>query len=107
MTGMTVSGFDPPADPVYILLEWASPVSLFSVVTNLFLGVPNSSGIASTVIVDLQRNVFTNIIVLRTLFGEDVPVWYLHPAIGLVGLLLWFGIPFGTAILRFRAGDIG
>lgn len=107
VTGMTVSGFDPPADPVYILLEWASPISLFSVVTNPLLGVSNSSGIASTVIVDLQPNVFTNIIVLRTLFGVDVPVWYLHPAIGLVGLLLWFGIPFGAAIMRFRVGDIG
>jgi ABC-2 type transport system permease protein len=37
----------------------------------------------------------------------DIPVWYLHPAMGLVGLLLWFAVPFGAALMQFRRGDLG
>lgn len=106
-TGMQVSGFEPPADPLYLLLEWLPPISLFNVATNPLLGVPNSSGPASWVIIDLQPLVVTNTIVVRTVLGMDIPVWYLHPAMGLVGLLLWFAVPFGAALMQFRRGDLG
>ncbi|CQR52579.1 ABC transporter permease [Haloferax massiliensis] len=103
LTGTAVNGFSPPASPTYLLLRWAPPASLYHVVTNALLGVPNSAGNAAGVLTDaLQSNVFSNIVVVRAAYGADVPVWYLHPAVALGELLCWFALPVALALISYR-----
>lgn len=102
LTGTAVSGFAPPASPTYLLLRWLPPISLYRVVTNAILGVPNSAGNAMGVITDLQPNVFTNTVVVKTAYGADVPAWYLHPAVAFGELLLWFALPVAVAMVVYQ-----
>lgn len=107
VTGRAVDTLSPPADATYFLLSWMMPTNLFRVLTNQLLNTPNSSGPALAVLTNvLQPSVTTNIIMLRSVFGTDVPVWYLHPGIGAVGLMLWFGISLAFAITVFNNIDL-
>lgn len=105
-TGTSVNGFAPPDNPLYLFVRWLPPLQLFNVVTNAIIGVPNSAGPATGVISELQPNAFSNIVVVQIDYGAAVPVWYLHPLVAFVQLLLWFVIPFGVARSLYRHRSI-
>ena len=106
VTGESVTGFNPPNEPLYVLLRWLPPVGVPNVVTNAILEIPNSAGPASSVIRDLQPNVFSNMVVVRQHYGSDVPVWYLHPSVALGLLFLWLILPLGVALWVYRTRNI-
>ncbi|MCD2205128.1 ABC transporter permease [Halobacterium sp. KA-6] len=106
LSGTTVSGFSPPANPLYLVVRWLPPLRLSTVVTNAILSVPNSAASATNVIRELQPNQFSNLIVVRIQYGSDVPVWYLHPSVALVELLLWALVPFAVAVALYRRRSI-
>jgi len=106
LSGTTVSGFSPPTDPLYLVVRWLPPFRLSTVVTNAILGVPNSAAAAPDVIRELQPNQFSNLVVVRIQYGSDVPVWYLHPSVALVELLLWALVPFAIAVTLYRRRSI-
>jgi len=101
-TGTSVDGFAPPDNPIFVFVRWLPPLRLFNVVTNPILGVPNSAASAAGVISDLQENVFSNIVVVQSAYGSNVPVWYLHPTVAFVELILWCVIPFGVALVLYQ-----
>jgi ABC-2 type transport system permease protein len=102
VTGTSVSGFAPPDNPIFLFVRWVPASRLFTVVTNAILEVANAAAPAASVIQNLQPNVFSNIVIPRLAYGVDVPVWYLHPAVSLVELLLWFVVPFGVALVLYQ-----
>lgn len=106
VVGVQASGVNPPRDPLFLVARWATPTALFTVGSNFLLGVPNSGASASVVYQDLQPNVFTNIVVVRQVFGTDVPIWYLHPLAGVAALTLWVVVPLALAIYRFERTDL-
>ncbi|ELY67035.1 ABC-type transport system involved in multi-copper enzyme maturation, permease component [Natronobacterium gregoryi SP2] len=106
VTGTAVTGFNPPENLLYVLLRWLPPGSLYNVATNYIIDVPNSGAISSLVISHLQPNRISNAVVVRISYGTDVPVWYLHPSVGLVGLLLWFVVPLGLSALVHRRRSV-
>ncbi|MDL0123461.1 MULTISPECIES: ABC transporter permease subunit [Halobacterium] len=106
LSGTAVSGFSPPTNPLYLVARWLPPLRLPFVVTNAIIGVPNSAGPATSVLGDLQPNVFSNLIVVRLQYGADVPVWYLHPFVALIAVLLWALVPFAVAVALHRRRNI-
>ena len=106
VTGVSANGFNPPSDPLYLLLRWIPPLRLPNVVTNAIIGVPNSAAPASSVIRELQPNQFSNIVVARLAYGTDVPAWFLHPSVALGQLLLWLILPLGVALWVYRTKNI-
>jgi len=106
LSGTTVSGFSPPNNPLYVVVRWLPPFRLSTVVSNVIIGVPNSAVSATNVIKELQPNQISNLVVVRIQYGSDVPVWYLHPSVALVELLLWALVPFAVAVALYRHRSI-
>nr|WP_245708116.1 ABC transporter permease subunit [Halobacterium jilantaiense] len=106
MSGASVSGFSPPSNPLYMVVRWLAPFQLSNVVTNAIIDVPNSAAPATAVISNLQPNHFSNQVVVQLEYGSDVPVWYLHPSVALVELLLWVLVPFAVAVVIYRSRSI-
>lgn len=104
--GVSVSGFEPPSNPVFLFIRWLPPFQLSNVVTNAIIGVPNSAAQAVGVLRDLQPNQFSNLVVARLAYGSDVPAWYLHPGVAFVQLLLWVVVPLGAAVWFYRSRDL-
>nr|WP_190303803.1 ABC transporter permease subunit [Haladaptatus sp. R4] len=108
VTGHAVNLLHPPNDPAYFLLKWLLPQNLYRVLTNWLLGVPNSSGTALFVISDvLQPSTISNITTVRSVFGTDIPVWFLHPILTMVGLVLLLGVSQIFSVLVFSRSDLG
>ncbi len=106
VSGTNVSGFTPPSNPFYLVIRWFPPLQLSNVVMNAIIGVPNSSAPATGVISNLQPNQFSNEVVVRLHYSSDVPVWYLHPSVALVELILWVLIPSTVALAFYRTRSI-
>jgi ABC-type transport system involved in multi-copper enzyme maturation permease subunit len=105
VTGIPVSGFDPPAaGPLFLLLR-LSPGGAYRVLTNWLLGVGNSADMYSHVLTKLQPNVTTNAYVVEATFPPGTAPLYLHESLGLVVLLAWFVGPLVVARYRFNRGD--
>ncbi|WP_238593408.1 ABC transporter permease [Natronobacterium lacisalsi] len=106
VSGASVSGFTPPSNPLYLVIRWLPPLQLSNVVMNAIIGVPNSSAPATGVISNLQPNQLSNEVVVRLHYSSDVPVWYLHPSVALVELILWVFVPFAIALALYRTRSI-
>ncbi|WP_231189462.1 ABC transporter permease subunit [Haladaptatus sp. DYF46] len=107
VTGNAVDLVRPPQDPTYFLFKWLLPQNLYRVLTNWLLGVPNSSGTALFVTSDmLQQSTVSNITTVRSVFGTNIPVWYLHPILAVVGLMLLLGVSQIFSILVFSRSDL-
>lgn len=106
VSGTSVSGFSPPTNPLYLVVRWFPPLRLSNVVTNAIIGVPNSAAPATSVIRNLRPNKFSNQVVVRLQYGSDVPVWYLHPSIAFIELVLWVLVPFTIALALYRTRSV-
>ncbi|MCF2165783.1 MULTISPECIES: ABC transporter permease [Halobacterium] len=102
ITGITVSGFSPPADPVYVLLRWLPPINVFSVATNAVLDAPNSAGNAIGILSELQRGSYSQDVIVTQVFDSTVPEWFLHPSITVALFAIWCGVVGGLAVLVFQ-----
>ncbi|RDI69889.1 ABC transporter permease subunit [Halopelagius longus] len=105
VTGTPVDPYSPPANgPLFFALRLA-PTGAYKAVTNWILGVGNSTELFQIVQMKLTPGVGINAFVVESAFqGAPVP-WYLHPAVGLVILLVWLIVPLGVARFAFERGD--
>jgi ABC-type transport system involved in multi-copper enzyme maturation permease subunit len=106
ITGVMVNPYNPPASgPLFLMLR-LTPSGAYHVVSNWLLGVGNSADLYSSVLAELQPQTSTNAFVVEATFEAGAAPAYLHEALGLVVLLVWFVVPLALAWVRFSRGDL-
>lgn len=103
-SGTAGEGAGPPDAAWPYLLQRLMPTDVYFVVTNWVLSVPNTTSRATTAVHDLHPNIFTNAVLVDSLFAS--PPFYLEQWFGVLLLVGWgLAVP-AAGVVALKRGDL-